>query len=346
MIDLAWPWGLLFLPLPWMGRWLLPAVPPSGKAALHIPGAALWHFPARTAPAAHSRSPLLWLRTLALLTWILLVLAACQPQWLGEALPVASSGRDLLLAVDLSGSMETRDFILEKQTVDRLTAIKQVAGAFIERRHGDRVGLILFGSNAYLQAPFTFDRRTVQTFLAEAVIGLPGKETAIGDAIALAVKKSTEIPASPAAPAASPVVPAQRRVLLLLTDGANNAGQITPLQAAQLAATAGLRIYTIGIGADELQIRTLFGTRTVNPSADLDEEALTAIATRTGGRYFRARDTIALQEIHQLLDQLEPVVQEAQRFRPFIPLFHWPLAVALFLGAGLCTWEALARPWR
>jgi Ca-activated chloride channel family protein len=143
---------------------------------------------------------------------------------------------------------------------------------------------------------------------------------------------------------ANPALPAGRRVLLLLTDGANNAGQLTPQQAAQLAVDAGLVIYTIGIGADEMVVRTLFGTRKVNPSADLDEAALTALATRTGGRYFRARDTATLQQIHQQLDQLEPVLAESHQYRPVQAFYDWPLAVALMLAAGVTAWEARRRP--
>ncbi|MBF0097698.1 MAG: VWA domain-containing protein [Magnetococcales bacterium] len=342
MIDFAWPWSLLFLPLPWIWRAWLPAV--AGRAAfiLCIPGARQWQLPTPSPvqPPVASR----WQRLLALLTWLLLLLAASQPQWVGEPMALASSGRDLMLAVDLSGSMETRDFVREEQTIDRLTAIKQIAGAFIERRVGDRLGLILFGSNAYLQAPFTFDRKTVRTLLDESIIGLPGKETAIGDAIALAVKKCSESAKSAQSAPATVTPPAGRRVLLLLTDGANNAGQLTPQQAAQLAADAGLVIYTIGIGADEMVVRTLFGSRKVNPSADLDEAALTALATRTGGRYFRARDTATLQQIHQQLDQLEPVVAESQHYRPIQALYDWPLALALLLAGGLMTWEVQRRP--
>ncbi|MBF0185197.1 MAG: VWA domain-containing protein [Magnetococcales bacterium] len=344
MIHIAWPWLLLVLPLPWLFRWLLPPLAAEGEAILRVPGASRWRLPIASRTVA-ATAPAKWQKALALLSWLLLVLAACQPQWWGEALPVAASGRDLMLAIDLSGSMETRDFLLEGKTVDRLTAIKQVAGAFIARRQGDRLGLILFGSNAYLQAPFTFDRKTVQSMLDESIIGLPGKETAIGDAITLAVKKCSEPPAEPGTAAHNSALPAKRRVLLLLTDGANNAGQVTPGKAAQLAAEAGLVIYTIGIGADEMVVRTLFGSRTINPSADLDEQALAEIAAQTGGRYFRARDSEALQQIHQLLDQWEPVVAETEQFRPVITLYYWPLALAIILAGILCWWEVSERKW-
>jgi len=258
------------------------------------------------------------------------VIACTRPQWLGEPIEQAVSGRDLMLAVDLSGSMEVKDFVINNKTVDRLTAIKWVAGDFINRRAGDRLGLILFGTQAYLQTPLTFDRKTVATLLDEAVIGLAGDNTAIGDAIGLGVKrlKNQEV---------------NSRVLILLTDGANTAGEVTPLKAAELAAEHQLKIYTIGIGADEMLVRSFFGSHKVNPSQDLDEATLTAIAEKTGGVYFRARNTDELEKIYRLLDQLEPVEKDKQYFRPRTELYYWPLSVALMLAAGI----ALSRVrWR
>ncbi|MEO5339673.1 MAG: VWA domain-containing protein [Magnetococcus sp. MYC-9] len=342
MIQFEWPWVFLLLPLPWLAYRLLPPVQQRSAAVLQIPAVSGARLPCGSEESANKSS--LAAMRMALAAWMLLVVAASRPQWLGEERQLPVSGRDLVLAVDLSGSMETRDFQLEEQMVDRLTAIKKVAGAFIQRRRGDRLGLILFGSNAYLQAPLTFDRKTVHAFLEESVIGLPGKETAIGDAIALAVKKFVERPigagATPSTTSTGSGQPQQqRRVLLLLTDGANNAGQISPLKAAQLAAEEGFTIYTIGIGADEMLVRSLFGTRRVNPSADLDEKALTEIAHLTGGRYFRARDSVALAQIHQLLDQLEPVQEDSQSFRPIRALFYWPLGGALLLGCGLAWYD-------
>ncbi len=179
------------------------------------------------------------------------------------------------------------------------------------------MGLILFGRQAYLQVPLTFDRRTVQVLLAESEIGLAGKETAIGDAIGLAVKRL------------SAREDGSDRVLVLLTDGANTAGEVSPDRAARLAADAGLRIHTIGIGADEMIVRSLLGTRRVNPSAELDEAALTRIATLTGGRYFRARDVDQLEEIYAEIDELEPVESDEAGFRPRKAVYVWPLACAL-----------------
>jgi Ca-activated chloride channel family protein len=267
--------------------------------------------------------------------WTLTVFAAARPQFVGDAVALPVSGRDLLMAVDLSGSMEEQDFQLDGQWVDRLTATKAVAKEFIGKRVGDRLGLILFGREAYLQTPLTFDRTTVQTLLDESAIGLAGKETAIGDAIGLAIRTLDDAG-----------VEEGRRVVVLLTDGANTAGAVDPLKAADLAAQRSVIIYTIGIGADALTVRSLFGLRQINPSADLDEETLSAIATMTGGRYFRARDTEEFAEIYALLDELEPAESDEAGFRPVTELFHWPLALALALAAVAVTLELLPARWR
>ena len=235
----------------------------------------------------------------------------------------AISGRDLMMAVDLSRSMEAQDFMLNKRPVDRLTAIKAIATDFINRRVGDRIGLILFGTQAYLQTPLTFDRKTVQTLLDEAVIGLAGDNTAIGDAIGLSVKRLKN-------------QPAKSHVLILLTDGANTAGEVTPLKAAELASSNDLKIYTIGIGADEMVVPSFFGNRRVNPSLDLDEKTLIKIAESTGGNYYRARNTDELNNIYMRLDELEPVEKDKQYFRPRTELTVYPLSVSLLLLAVLC----------
>ncbi|HSN23851.1 MAG TPA: VWA domain-containing protein [Methylomicrobium sp.] len=295
-------------------RYFLPPVQPIEQAALKVPF--LDDFSSgRVETVSQSRQWPLWL---ALIAWLLLVIAAARPQWLGDPVEQVVNGRDLMLAIDLSGSMEEQDFFINKHQVDRLSAAKWVAGDFIERRIGDRVGLILFGSQAYLQTPLTFDRNTVRTLLNEAVIGLAGDNTAIGDAIGLAVKrlKNQEM---------------DSRVLILMTDGANTAGEISPIKAAELAADNQLKIYTIGIGADEMIVRSLFGTHKVNPSRDLDEKTLLDIAQKTGGRYFRARNASELNNIYMLLDKLEPVKKDSQSFRPRRELFYWPLALALGL---------------
>ncbi|VVN84659.1 vWA domain-containing protein [Pseudomonas fluorescens] len=321
MFEFAWPWIFALLPLPWLLRVLLPAAD-SGEPALKVSFLADLEGLARrraraNLPAWRQQAPFF-------LLWLLLLIACARPQWLGEPLPVAASGRDLLVAVDVSGSMDFPDMQLQDEDVSRLTLVKHLLGDFLEGREGDRVGLILFGSQAYLQAPLTFDRRTVRIWLDEARIGIAGKNTAIGDAIGLALKRLRQRPA-------------QSRVLILVTDGANNGGEIDPITAARLAAEEGVTIYPIGIGADP-DSGTL-GFLGVNPSLDLDEPALKEIAEVTGGRYFRARNGEELQAIKETLDQLEPVTQQPTQARPAQALYHWPLAGALLLSMLLVVRE-------
>jgi len=333
MIQFEWPWLFLALPLPLLLHWLLPASTRNHDAALRVPFYDEFTNAASNKTLSKSSRWPLWL---ALIAWLLLITASARPNWLGETIELPISGRDLMLAVDLSGSMEAEDFQINGRTVNRLVAAQWVGGDFIKRRIGDRIGLILFGSQAYVQTPLTFDRKTVRTLLHEAVIGLAGQETAIGDAIGLAVKRLRQINQN-----AEDQEEEQKKsnlnsaVLILLTDGANTTGKVEPLKAAELAAQFNLKIYTIGIGADEMQVRTLFGTRRINPSADLDEKTLQAIADKTNGRYFRARNIEELEKIYQLLDELEPVEQETQIFRPSQSLYSWPLGAAFLLSALL-----------
>ena len=323
MIQFIWPWALALLPLPLIVYFILPEKSDFQDAALRIPF--MSDFNNVSSSNKNSRkNPLLLI--LAICAWCLLILAAMRPQFLGESVELPVSGRDLMMAVDLSGSMQAQDFKVQGKTVNRLVATKFVASRFIEQRVGDRIGLILFGRQAYLQTPLTFDRKTVRTLLLEAEIGLAGKETAIGDAIGLAIKRLKNSRKN-----SDNNQDKNSRVLILLTDGANTAGEIDPVKAAELAALNDLKIYTIGIGADEMIRQSFFGTQRINPSADLDEKTLTAIATKTGGRYFRARDTKELKKIYSILNTLEPTEKESQHFRPISALYYWPLGAALIL---------------
>jgi Ca-activated chloride channel family protein len=323
MWSLAWPWALLALPLPWLLRALLPEARGLSEAGLRVPSLAGF----QTLKDRAGREQLLnWRFWIAVIAWLLLVLAAARPERIGDELDMPVSGRNLMLAVDLSGSMDQKDFELGNRRVDRLTATKAVASDFISRREGDRIGLILFGERAYLQVPLTLDRETVKVLLLEAFIGLAGEKTAIGDAITLAVRRVHEQPED-----------AGDQVLVLLTDGANTAGEVDPLKAAELAQQVGLRIYTIGIGAEQLEVASIIGgRRRINPSADLDEETLTRIADATGGRYFRATDTASLQDIYKLVDELEPVEEPESGFRPVTSLYYWPLGGAFVLATLMC----------
>ena len=328
LIEFQWPWIFYAMVLPFVIRLLLPAASSAEEAALRVPNLQSFADEQMRAKGRSKRSGALW--WLGILAWLCLVTAAARPMWYGEPIELPISGRDLMLAVDLSGSMEQEDFEIRGRRVNRLVATQYVAGEFIERRVGDRIGLILFGRQAYVQTPLTFDRETAKALLHEAAIGLAGQETAIGDAIGLAVKRLRDNPEG-------------SRVLILLTDGANTAGEVEPIKAAELAAGQGLKIYTIGIGADEMVVRSLFGRQRINPSRDLDEKTLTAIADATGGKYFRARDIKELNKIYALLDELEPVEQETQVFRPQQSLFYWPLMLAAALAGLVLLIKAVRR---
>jgi Ca-activated chloride channel family protein len=330
MWSLAWPWALAALPLPFVMRYLLPEARELSEAGLRVPSIDSF----RTLMDRSATEQLLnWRFWIAAFAWVLLVLAAARPERIGDELDVPVAGRNLMLAVDLSGSMDQKDFELGGVRVDRLTATKAVASDFIERREGDRIGLILFGERAYLQVPLTLDRETVNVLLLEAFIGLAGEKTAIGDAITLAVRRVHEQQQE-----------AGEQVLVLLTDGANTAGEVDPIKAAELARQVGLRIYTIGIGAEQLEVASLIGgRRRINPSADLDEDTLTEIARLTGGRYFRATDTASLQDIYKLVDELEPVEEPESGFRPVKSYYFVPLAMALALVVLLSLISLLQR---
>ena len=312
MFHFAWPWMALLTPLPWVLYRLRRAAEPRGSA-LYLPFAAEVTGPgAGTAAASRADMALLGC------VWALLVLAAMRPQWLGAPLPLASSGRQIILAIDCSGSMATQDMAGGES---RLQVVQRVAGQFIDARRGDQIGLILFGTRPYLQAPLTTDLATVHRFLDEAVVGIAGPETAIGDAIGLAIKTLRESDRH--------TKPGHRRqpVMILLTDGGNNTGVLPPIEAARLAAQTGLRIFTIGVGAAVHQ--TVFG---VSGNTSLNVKLLKRIAKITGGEYFRATDPDALSAVYQRINRLEPVAGDKQWLRPATEWFALPLSLALLLS--------------
>ena len=327
MFEFEWPWVFFIAPLPVLVYFFAPKFK-RAETAIVVPFFTRAQAVYETASNEYSLSRVTPL--LVVIVWLCLVTSAARPQWVGEPISIPSSGRDLLVAVDISGSMERADMRVENQQIPRILVVKYVVGEFVKRRQSDRLGLILFGTNAYLQAPLTFDRNTVNTLLQEAQLGFAGEQTAIGDAIGLAIKRLKERPTS-------------QRVLILLTDGANTAGEVAPRQAADLAKQAGVKIYTVGIGASEMQQRQgFFGTRTVNPSADLDEATLQYIADTTNGQYFRAHNPQELATIYAELDKLEPIEQEDETFRPVAALYYWPLALALvfsfFIAVTRISW--------
>ena len=317
MIQFLYPWLFYLSPLPLL-VWLFIKPKQSQLAAIRTPMFSNWN---NLQNNNHSGSKALWLqKLLSFVVWLLLVCAAARPQWIDEPIELPTSGRDLLLSIDISGSMEEEDLKLNGRPTNRLAVVKSIISEFIDKREGDRVGLVLFGEKAYLQTPLTFDLNTVQYMLDETVIGLAGaSRTAIGDGIGLSIKRLRERPA-------------QNRVLILLTDGRNNAGELEPIEAAKLAKHAGIKIYTVGVGADKQMRRSmLFGTTTFNPSAELDEATLKTVAKTTGGQYFRARSSDELAKIYELLDQLEPVEDEPEVYRPVQEIYYWSLLAALTL---------------
>ncbi|TQV80277.1 vWA domain-containing protein [Aliikangiella coralliicola] len=316
MIQIAYPLVFLLIPLPLI-IWLFTKSRQPQLSPIRTPLFAKW----QAMQQAHSTTSSSFLkRLLVFLTWVALVTAAARIQWIDEPIELPVSGRDLLLSIDISGSMEEEDLKLAGRPANRLEVVKSIITQFIEKREGDRLGLVLFGENAYLQTPLTFDLTTVKHMLSETEIGLAGaSRTAVGDGIGLAVKRLRERPE-------------QNRVLILLTDGRNNSGELDPIEAAKLAQHAGVKIYTIGVGADEVIRRSLlFGTTKFNPSAELDEKTLKQVAQLTGGQYFRARSTNELAKIYDLLDQLEPVEDEPETYRPVQELYFYPGLAALIL---------------
>ena len=311
----AWPWLLLALPLPWVVRWLLPPARQPG-AALKVPYGARLDAIATQAGHAHARGA----GVVAWVAWALLCVAAARPQQLGELVRPPQAGRDLMLAVDLSGSMSDEDMQLGGGLVDRLTAAKAVLADFLDRRSGDRVGLIVFGQKAYALTPMTLDLDTVREQLDDSVVGLAGRETAIGDAIGLAVKRLRTQSAS-------------QRVLILLTDGVNTAGMLDPLKAAELARDNDVRIHAIAFGGEGGGL-SVFGIPLHLPGGgeDIDETTLKRIADLTGGKEFRARDTEQLAGIYAEIDRLEPVKRPGQSVRPRIERYPWPLGIGLACG--------------
>ena len=311
MFKFDWIYSFFLLPLPFLIYWILPKVKQQNKIALKVP-----FFDTLSNETINSRQfiNINFIDLLNILAWIALILTIAKPVWVSDSIKLPVKGKDVMLAVDLSGSMQEKDFILNGQKVDRLTAVKKTANEFIDKRKKDRIGLVVFGSQAYLYAPLTFDTALVKQFLNESRIRMAGEKTAIGDAIALAIKHFSD----------SNIESEKNKILILLTDGANSAGVIDPREAVKLAKLENLKIYTIGIGTDA--IKGFFFRR-----ASIDEALLKFIAAETGAKYFRAKNTKGLEQIYNALDKLESIDKEDKIFRPIKDLFFYPLALSLFL---------------
>lgn len=318
MFDFAWPWFALLLPLPWLARRFAPKpgaaqVEQNTPVLLHPSVARLESTFVALAPASGLAS-LVQSGLLALL-WSALVVTMMRPQWLEPHTQVVSPGYDLMLAVDASRSMEALDFTVDGRRVNRMAVVKGVVGRFIEQRRGDRVGLVIFGDNAYLQSPLTLDGDAVRAMLESAVPRMAGDATAIGDSVGLAVKKLRERPEG-------------SRILVLLTDGENTAGSLPPVEAARLARHYDIRIYTVGVGSKG-KVPFREGGRLVMADMQIDEDLLKQMALITGGAYFRATDTQALEEIYRRIDSLEKTEAETRKTMIPSPLYRWPLGIGL-----------------
>ncbi|MCY4044068.1 MAG: VWA domain-containing protein [Cellvibrionales bacterium] len=307
MMTFIWPYVFLLLPLPLAIFRFLPKAKQQ-IMPLYMPQLAEHAFHDLEGQPASNRFKSIML----IAFWISFIIALANPVHYGDPISLPATGRDLMLAVDISGSMQERDMVIEGRRVDRLTATKLVVDDFLSKRQGDRIGLILYGGTAHIQAPLTYDIQTVKTFLNEAQIGFAGDGTAIGDAIGLGIQKLKDRPES-------------HRVIILLSDGVNNTGTAEPLEAANFAKKTHIKIYTIALGHPRSRY-------------PLDEKTLADIAKTTNAAFFRARNSQELLEIYELINKMEPVEQEAEVFRPQRAVFYWPLGFALaFLLLGVIS---------
>jgi Mg-chelatase subunit ChlD len=325
MWQLDYPWLLLLLPLPWLAYHYLPAYN-EARSAVRVPFFAAMSRAVGEAPGIVGSRRNRWQLLLNVLVWALILLAVARPVFVEKPIERQQPVRDLMLAIDLSQSMETEDFTnASGAKINRLAAVKEVVQGFIDKRKDDRLGLIVFGNGAYPQAPLTLDHASLSLLLADTGIGMAGPNTAIGDAIGLSLKLLDQ-------------AHEQEKVLILLTDGNDTSSAITPDHAAEMAANKGVIIHTIGIGDPSAS-----GEAKVNLSA------LEQIAKTTGGQFFRAEDRTALDQVYSTLDRLTPHQVKTLSHQPQRELFYWPLgaAVALLtlyhLGALLRVRLAFAR---
>jgi Ca-activated chloride channel family protein len=310
VLQFAYPWMFLLLPLPLLMHWLAPPHH-EPRLAVYVP---FMRVLARVAGGASAAGTVITRRrrmqlVQVVLAWLAIVTAAARPLWLGEPIIRELPMRDLLVALDLSGSMETRDFTdAGGETAERLTAAKQVLDQFLARREGDRVGLVFFGSAAFVQSPFTDDLDVVRELLDEAQVRMLGPRTVLGDAIGMAIPlfERSDV---------------EERVLIALTDGNDTGSLVPPVRAAEIARDQGVRIFTIAMGDPQAA-----------GEQALDEATLQAVADTTGGGYYHADDRAELEAVYAELDRLTPREVESQSYRPQHELFHWPLGFAIVLS--------------
>ena len=309
MLEFAYPLALLAAPLPILAWWLLP--PQRERvSALRVP----FFEPITAAAGSEARAGAVILRRrwlqlfVAVLVWLLLVAGLAKPEWVGEPIVRTEAARDIMLALDLSGSMDYHDFPGEDgNDVSRFEAVQRVVDRFVAEREDDRIGLIVFGTKAYLQLPFTRDLDTARALVALMDVGMAGPKTALGDSIGLAIRsfETSEV---------------DDRLLILLTDGNDTASKMTPINAADIAQLNGVEIYTIGIG-----------DTAATGEARVDFDVLAAIAGRTGGEFYNAEDETALDAVYRRIDQTAVSDVRTQSWRPRESLVHWPVGLAVIL---------------
>ena len=329
MFVLAFPWALLLLPIPlwiWLG---LPPAQAHVSAGLRVPFFQAMVQVVQQDKTLHGkRQHFLWL----FLAWICLILALSGPRWVGDPRPLARESYNIMLALDISPSMSVNDMSDHGRHVTRLFAVKRAAKQFVDKRVGDKIGLILFGEQAYLLTPLTYDRRNVAQRIDDATVGLAGKSTSIGDALGLAIKRLQQ-------------VPAEGRMIVLLTDGVSNSGVLSPLKAAELARSEHIQINTIGLHAmiDPRSFDGLF--LSMSGAADLDEDTLKEVAKMTGGHYFRATDQASLERIYGYIDKMTRVSQDQADIRPQYEYYPWFLALG-FTILLLLLLSRIGLSWR
>ena len=306
MIHIDWPWIFILLPLPLVASLLREKTPTGG---IRIPNS----LTRALTDASHSSTQNVTVQAVLLwLSWLALLSALAQPWHPGNTVVQPVSGRAIAVTVDVSGSMERRDFQINGETLDRLSIVKDVAKTFINNRQGDRISLVLFGKEAFIASPLSFDLASVNSILASSGIGMAGRSTAIGDAIGLSIQTLSKDPSS-------------LKAIVLLSDGTNNAGSVEPESAAKLANTLGIRIHTIALGSED--------TKTTGyqlaQSADLDEETLMAVAEQSQGSFYRAKTYDDLHEIYSTIDALERTEVNAPPVILRHDLRHWPLYLLL-----------------
>lgn len=319
MYQFIWPLVFLLLPLPFIWRRFSKGSSLNTSVeedALKVP---FFERLKELSPATHSSSsstisPLFWT-----LTWLFFIIAAARPVWIGKPIILNEEARNILLTLDVSGSMDEQDFDIAGHPITRLEIVKHLAKDFIQKRQNDNLGLVIFGSEAYTYAPLSPDTKTLTSLLDEIGIGIAGTQTAMGDALAMAVQSVVSIPTN-------------SRIVILMSDGFSNAGVISVTEALDIAKKMNVKVYTIGIGSNKQMVQDFFGFVQMNASLDLDEETLQKIAQETGGQYFRAKSTTDLKKIYDIIDKLETTEATEQTIYPRKEIAFY------FILLGLLFW--------